>query len=248
MIDQLEARGYIGAFDGSNARQVLRRDEAARRRRARRWARRGRRMTTREQLKRARRGRPAGRRPRRHRSSPAPSLPERLYAARERKGVDLYRAERDTKIRARYLGALERGDYKELPGAVYTKGFLRNYALYLGLDPDDVLAQWRRERGDARKPPPAIVVPRPIAAPRQGLTFSPGIVVVALLTRRHPRLRGVPRDPGPALRQATDDRGHAAGHGGRRRRRHDHDLHPARDHAARRDRLDRDARPRPATR
>ena len=29
MIDQLEARGYIGAFDGSNARQVLRRDEGA---------------------------------------------------------------------------------------------------------------------------------------------------------------------------------------------------------------------------
>jgi hypothetical protein len=64
-----------------------------------------------------------------------PSLPERLLAARERKGVDLYRAERDTKIRARYLAALERGDYRELPGAVYTKGFLRNYALYLGLDP-----------------------------------------------------------------------------------------------------------------
>ena len=58
--------------------------------------------------------------------------------------MDLYRAERDTKIRARYLGALERGDYKELPGAVYTKGFLRNYALYLGLDPDDVLLQWRQ--------------------------------------------------------------------------------------------------------
>ena len=113
---------------------------------------------------------------------PAPTLPERLYAARERKGVDLYRAERDTKIRARYLGALERGDYKELPGAVYTKGFLRNYALYLGLDPDDVLAQWRKERGDVKEPAPAIVVPRPIAAPRQGLTFSPSLVVAALLT------------------------------------------------------------------
>ncbi len=111
-----------------------------------------------------------------------PGLPERLYAARERKGVDLYRAERDTKIRARYLGALERGDYKELPGAVYTKGFLRNYALYLGLDPEDVLAQWRRERGDGKEPPPAIVVPRAIAAPRKGMTFSPGIVVAALLT------------------------------------------------------------------
>ena len=30
MIDQLEARGYIGAFDGSNARQVLRRDDVPR--------------------------------------------------------------------------------------------------------------------------------------------------------------------------------------------------------------------------
>ena len=76
----------------------------------------------------------AGNAPRRRRRSgdPVLSLPERLYAARERKGVDLYRAERDTKIRARYLGAMERGDWKELPGDVYTKGFLRNYALYLG--------------------------------------------------------------------------------------------------------------------
>jgi cytoskeletal protein RodZ len=138
-------------------------------------------MTTREQLKRAvgidrsDAGRGVA-------AEPGPSLPERLYAARERKGVDLYRAERDTKIRARYLGALERGDYKELPGAVYTKGFLRNYALYLGLDPEDVLAQWRHERGDGKEQPPAIVVPRAISAPRKGLTFSPGLVVAALLT------------------------------------------------------------------
>jgi cytoskeletal protein RodZ len=111
----------------------------------------------------------------------APGLPERLLAARERKGVDLYRAERDTKIRARYLAALERGDYRELPGAVYTKGFLRNYALYLGLDPDEVLLQWRRERGDPREPQAVIAVPRPIAAPRRGLTFSPSLIVFAIL-------------------------------------------------------------------
>jgi cytoskeletal protein RodZ len=111
-----------------------------------------------------------------------PSLPERLYAARERKGVDLYRAERDTKIRARYLAALERGDYRELPGAVYTKGFLRNYALYLGLEPEEILTQWRRERGDMGPPQPVIAVPRPITTPRRGLTFSPGVIVAALLT------------------------------------------------------------------
>jgi cytoskeletal protein RodZ len=121
--------------------------------------------------------------PRETRPGDAPlSLPERLYAAREAKGVDLYRAERDTKIRARYLGALERGDYKELPGAVYTKGFLRNYALYLNLDPDEILEQWRRERGNPREAPQAPVAPRPLAAPRKGLTFSPFIIVLALMT------------------------------------------------------------------
>ncbi len=115
-------------------------------------------------------------------ASAALSLPERLYAARERKGVDLYRAERDTKIRARYLAALEQGEYGELQGDVYTKGFLRNYAVYLGLDPEEVIAQWRRERGATSSPKTVIAVPKPIAQPRPGLQFSPGVVVAALLT------------------------------------------------------------------
>jgi cytoskeletal protein RodZ len=113
---------------------------------------------------------------------PGPSLPDRLTAARERKGVDLVRAERETKIRVRYLSALESGDYRDLPGAVYTKGFLRNYAIYLGLDPEDVLRQWRRERGEATAPAAVIVPPRPLAEPARPLNFSPSIVVAALLT------------------------------------------------------------------
>src|SRR5436309_14104733 len=112
---------------------------------------------------------------------PGPSLPDRLTAARERKGVDLVRVERETKIRVRYLSALESGDYRDLPGAVYTKGFLRNYAIYLGLDPEDVLRQWRRERGEATAPEPVIVPPRPIEEPARPLNFTPSIVVAALL-------------------------------------------------------------------
>ena len=115
-------------------------------------------------------------------AAPTPSLPDRLLAARDRKGVDLYRAERDTKIRARYLAAIERGDYRELPGAVYTKGFLRNYAIYLGLDPEDVLRQWRRERGDQVSTEPAVVPPRPVLEPPRPLAFSPSVVVAALMT------------------------------------------------------------------
>src|SRR5215207_10770380 len=78
-------------------------------------------------------------------ADPGPGLPDRLAAARERKGVDLVRAERDTKIRVRYLSALERGDYRDLPGAVYTKGFLRNYGAYLGLDPEYLIDLYRIE-------------------------------------------------------------------------------------------------------
>ncbi len=138
-------------------------------------------MTTRDELRRARVDARAD--PRDGYADAGPTLPERLLDARERKGVDLYRAERDTKIRARYLAALEQGEYAELPGAVYTKGFLRNYALYLGLDPEDVIRQWKRERGDATIPAePVLAVPQPLEAPRQGLTFSPAVVVAALLT------------------------------------------------------------------
>lgn len=110
------------------------------------------------------------------------TLSERLVAARERKGVDLYRAERDTKIRMRFLTALERGDDQDLPGAVYTKGFLRNYATYLGLDADDVLRHWRRERGEFTLTEPVVAPPRPILQAPRALTFSPSIVVAALMT------------------------------------------------------------------
>jgi cytoskeletal protein RodZ len=115
-------------------------------------------------------------------SSSQPRLGELLLDARERKGVDLTRAERDTKIRAKYLEALERSDFSKLPGAVYTKGFLRNYAIYLGLDPEMVLTRWKEEVGSVKLDAAVVIPPRPLEAPRGGLTFTPGILIAALLT------------------------------------------------------------------
>src|SRR3954454_24136336 len=78
-------------------------------------------------------------------ATPTPSVGEMLQNARERKGVDLFRAARDTKIRLKYLAALEDSDYGARPPVVYTNGLLRNYAVYLGLDPEETLTRWRDE-------------------------------------------------------------------------------------------------------
>src|SRR5918999_3940711 len=112
-------------------------------------------------------------------ATPAPTVGEMLQVARERKGVDLFRAERDTKIRARHLAALETDDYDELPGAVYTKGFLRNYADYLDLDPDDIIARWREQAGTTPRTverPVMEAPPRPIEVPKAGLTLTRGVL------------------------------------------------------------------------
>ncbi len=58
-----------------------------------------------------------------------------LQERREELDISLEQAEEDTRIRARYLEALEAEDFAALPDTVVGRGFLRNYAAYLGLDP-----------------------------------------------------------------------------------------------------------------
>ncbi len=126
---------------------------------------------------RGRRQQPAGGRP----SGSEETLPERLVAAREAKGVDLLRAERETKIRRAYLAALESGDYAQLPGSVYARGFIRNYALYLGLDPEQAVAMYVREHGDPAANDPVLVVPKGVQAPRRPLVIPTGLIAAGLV-------------------------------------------------------------------
>jgi cytoskeleton protein RodZ len=57
-----------------------------------------------------------------------------LREARLRQGLDFPEIEQATKIRPKYLRALEDEQFDILPGQTYVKGFLRSYAEYLGLD------------------------------------------------------------------------------------------------------------------
>lgn len=65
-----------------------------------------------------------------------------LRSTRESLGYDLDEIEEKTKIRKRYLLALEEGDWSVLPGRVYARGFVRSYADVLGLDGLELLQQY----------------------------------------------------------------------------------------------------------
>lgn len=69
-------------------------------------------------------------------------LGQRLRERREALGLDLDTLESRTKIRKRYLIALEEGNWSILPGTVYARGFVRSYAEALGLDGMDLLRDY----------------------------------------------------------------------------------------------------------
>jgi cytoskeletal protein RodZ len=70
-----------------------------------------------------------------------------LREAREAKGLTLHDAQEATRINRSYLEALEAGQYDALPTPVHARGYLRNYARYLKLDPEPLLERFEVKRG-----------------------------------------------------------------------------------------------------
>lgn len=89
---------------------------------------------------------------------------ETLRAARREKGLSLSDAAEATRIRARYLGALEDDEFEALGEDVYVRGFLRNYARYLGLEPEPLLSEYR---ASFQPPPEDVPVATPPAVPQR---------------------------------------------------------------------------------
>ncbi|HVY76911.1 MAG TPA: RodZ domain-containing protein [Solirubrobacterales bacterium] len=67
-----------------------------------------------------------------------------LQTARDRRGIELAEVEAATRIRLRYLSAIENEEWDVLPGGVYTRGFIRTYASFLGLDGERLVEDYRR--------------------------------------------------------------------------------------------------------
>ncbi|HSD22816.1 MAG TPA: RodZ domain-containing protein [Solirubrobacterales bacterium] len=124
----------------------------------------------------------------------APTIGQKLRRARDDRGLELSDVEVATKIRVKFLAAMEADRWDELPAPAYARGFLDIYARHLGLDQQALLDEYSRTvEGERHDPVPGSVIKpgtlrqnRP--APRlPHINFGPvakaaaGLVVVVLI-------------------------------------------------------------------
>jgi len=76
---------------------------------------------------------------------------DQLKARRQELGYSLHKVEVATKIRGKYLSAIEANDFANLPNDVYSRGFVKQYAMFLGLPATEIVKRYQSERGDYKK-------------------------------------------------------------------------------------------------
>src|SRR5215210_150165 len=111
-----------------------------------------------------------------------PSIGETLREARMRQRLDIADVEARTKIRAKYLRALENEEFGMLPGPTFVKTFLRTYSEMLGLDPHVLVEEYRagfehEDEMEAPLGPPAVAGRDRRHGPRVG----PGSLILLVL-------------------------------------------------------------------
>lgn len=113
------------------------------------------------------------------------SVGNKLREARARRRLSLDEVEAETKIRSRYLQAIENEEWDQLPEDTYTRAFIRTYGRFLGLDGDRLAEEQRRSRGAARpgeRLPRVDPQPRPVVRKkrRSGRHIPPRVLVAAV--------------------------------------------------------------------
>src|ERR1700752_5101048 len=119
-------------------------------------------------------------------------LGKRLRHARTCQGINLTEAGAATNILPCYLMGPEAGAYAPLPGQVYTRGFIRNYAHYLDIPAEELIELYQCEYGP---PEPIRIVPAIAAPPMHGRWlpsfFGASCVVLLLVALSYLVLRAL---------------------------------------------------------
>jgi len=130
------------------------------------------------------------------------SFGEKLRREREMRGVSLREIADGTKISVRFLQALEEDRTDVLPGGLFPRAFVKQYALFLGLDPERAAADFVAQHGEAvpeRRAPAPALGPRLSLTPGQILLGVLALVVLVVLVRRpgEPDYRRAKAEPTP---------------------------------------------------
>ena len=94
---------------------------------------------------------------------------QKLFAARQRRGLTLDDLSRTTKIPVALLEAIERDDVARLPHVFFARGFVRTYAIEVGLDPEDLLHAF--EHSDGEEVPAQVTASMPMNEPSASKSF-----------------------------------------------------------------------------
>jgi cytoskeleton protein RodZ len=122
------------------------------------------------------------------------ALGERFRKAREARGLSLSDVAEQIRIRAIYLSAIEDERWDAIGAAVYIRGFLRTYARFLGIDPEEVVAAFNR----TQPPPPAPATPEPsreLGSSRRGalliwIASTVAVLLIAFVVFNELTMRG----------------------------------------------------------
>jgi cytoskeletal protein RodZ len=147
----------------------------------------------------------------------AGGLGERFRAAREARGLSLSDAAEHVRIRAVYLAAIEEENWRAIGAPVYIRGFLRTYARFLGLDPEEAVAAYNATQPEPVAPspspgpePPARGLPTVRSGPLLWIAGTVAVLLIAFvvfneltMNRQHLAMVAATLSPSPASAPAT---------------------------------------------
>jgi cytoskeletal protein RodZ len=106
---------------------------------------------------------------------------EHLRREREMRGVSLDEISAATRISTRFLEAIEKDQWDQLPGGVFNRGFIRSIARFLGLDEDSLVAEYALGNSNGAQAHATAATAHPTRMPRNWRPAATAVVAIALI-------------------------------------------------------------------
>ena len=111
------------------------------------------------------------------------TLGEKLRQAREERGITISEVAEQTRISPLYLESIEENDYRNLPGGIFNKGFVKSFAKYVGVDEQEALQEYSKIIADQNEgtEEPKTYRPEVLTDDRRNGSMLPTIVFAIII-------------------------------------------------------------------